>query len=376
MTIQKVLIVGMLDSIHLARWLKQFSSSDIQFLIFPSSHFRNIHPNLESLESPKFRIFGVRLFGRHSGYFDSLLTFRLINNRIGHTLRKMYLRFAIFLFQPTIIHAIEIQHAGYLMKPSKSSVAKKILTNWGSDIYYFQHFDYHKQKIVTALDWASHYSAECERDYELASSLGFSGNFLPRIPNAGGLDLEEGSLRCSDRDLILVKTYGGQFGAGEIAIRSLQKFVDEYPQLRVHFYSVTPDLEEKVRQTQLASQGRVTYSTLRKPLKHEELINMFRDARIYLGCSKSDGLSTSFLEAVCGGAYPIQTNTSCAQELVNEGVIGSIINLDEESVLDSLRKAHLNPDYLNAAQDANFAYARKRLSVDFVRNKAQKFYDI
>jgi glycosyltransferase involved in cell wall biosynthesis len=103
---------------------------------------------------------------------------------------------------------------------------------------------------------------------------------------------------------------------------------------------------------------------------------MFRDARIYLGCSKSDGLSTSFLEAVCGGAYPIQTNTSCAQELVNEGVIGSIINLDEESVLDALRKAHLDPDYLNAAQDANFAYARKKLSVDFVRNKAQKFYDI
>ena len=146
----------MLDSIHLARWLKQFSSSNVQFLIFPSSHFRTIHPNLVSLESSKFRIFGVRLFGRHSGYFDSLLTLRLVNNRIGHTLRKMYLRFAIFLFQPTIIHAIEIQHAGYLMKPGKSSVAKRILTNWGSDIYYFQHFDYHKQKIVIALDWATH----------------------------------------------------------------------------------------------------------------------------------------------------------------------------------------------------------------------------
>lgn len=376
MSIRKVLIVGMLDSIHLARWLKQFSSSDVQFLIFPSSHFRNIHPELVSLESPKFRIFGVQLFGRHSGYFDSFLTFRLINTRIGHTLRKMYLRFAIFLFQPTIIHAIEIQHAGYLMKLGKSSVAKRILTNWGSDIYYFQHFEYHKRKIVNALGWASHYSAECERDYELASSLGFSGNFLPRIPNAGGLDIEEGNLRCSDRNLILVKTYGGQFGAGEIAIRSIQKFVHEYPQLRVHFYSVTPDLEEKVRQTQLASQGRVTYSTLKKPLKHEELISMFRDARIYLGCSKSDGLSTSFLEAVCGGAYPIQTNTSCAQELVNEGVIGSVINLDEESVLVALRKAHLDPKYLNAAQDANFAYARKNFSVDFVRNRAQLFYDI
>ena len=206
--------------------------------------------------------------------------------------------------------------------------------------------------------------------------MGFSGKFLPRIPNAGGLDILEGNLRCSDRDLILVKTYGGQFGAGEIAIRSIQRFVHEFPQLRVHFYSVTPDLEEKVRQAQLTIQGRVTYSTLRKPLRHEELISMFRDARIYLGCSKSDGLSTSFLEAVCGGAYPIQTNTSCAQELVNEGAIGSIVNLDEKLVLEALRKAHLDPHYLNTAQDINFAYARKNLSIDFIRNRAQLFYDI
>jgi glycosyltransferase involved in cell wall biosynthesis len=376
MSTRRVLIVGMLDSIHLARWLEQFCSSDIQFLIFPSSHFRSVHQNLKLLESPKYRIFGYQLFRRYSGYFDSLLTFRFINIRIGQTFRKLYLKFAILRFQPTIIHAIEIQHAGYLMGSDTFDVPKRILTNWGSDIYFFQHFDYHKQQIISALDWATHYSAECKRDYELASSLGFSGNFLPRIPNAGGFDIVERNLRCSDRDLIIVKTYGGQFGAGEIAIRAIQRFINEFPRLRVHFYSVTPDLEKKVKQIQRSSQGRVTFSTVRKPLKHEELINKFRCARIYLGCSKSDGLSTSFLEAICFGAYPIQTNTSCAEELVNEGAMGSVINLDEESVLQAVRKAHLDPDQLNAAQDANFAYARNKLSVNFVTSRAQTFYDI
>lgn len=376
MSKQRVLVVGMVDSIHLARWLGQFTSSEIEFLIFPSTYYRNIHPNLGLLKYPQFRVFGYRLFRNFSGYFDSLLTFRIINSRIGEKLRKIFLSIAIAEFKPTIIHAIEIQHAGYLMYPSSFTTSKRILTNWGSDIYYFKNFENHRKRIVRAINWASHYSAECQRDYELASFFGFSGEFLPKIPNAGGFDLVESNLPCSERELILVKTYGGQFGAGEIAIRAIQRFIQEYPEMKVHFYSVTPDLVENVRHVQVKSQGKITFSTLREPLKHEELMELFQRTRIYLGCSKSDGLSTSFLQAVCSGAYPIQTNTSCAQELVDEGASGNIINLDEDTVLEALRKAHLDPVSLDASQKNNFGYARDKLSTEFVKNRAQMFYDI
>lgn len=376
MSKKKILIVGMVDSIHLARWLKQFSSSDIQFLVFPSNHYRSVHPNLKLLQSAQFRIFGYQSFRNLSGYFDSLLTLRFLNSRIGDKFRRFLLRFTIATFKPTIIHAIEIQHAGYLIEPINLPAVKRILTNWGSDIYYFQHFDDHKKKIISALNWATHYSAECERDYELASLWGFSGTFLPKIPNAGGFDIFESPFPCSDRKLILVKTYGGQFGAGDIAIRAIQRFIYEYPESRIHFYSVTPDLEDQVRKIEVRSQGMVTFSTLRKPLKHEELMTLFQNARIYLGCSKSDGLSTSFLQAVCTGSYPIQTNTSCAQELVDEGVAGSIIKVNEETVLDTLRQVHRDSALLDAAQKTNFTYARTNLSVDLIESRAKSFYDI
>ena len=65
-------------------------------------------------------------------------------------------------------------------------------------------------------------------------------------------------------------------------------------------------------------------------------MKLFERARIYIGCSRSDGLSTSFLQALCSGAYPIQTDTSCASELVDGGASGSIIPLDESSVLNTL----------------------------------------
>lgn len=376
MRTKKVLVVGMLDSIHLARWLEQFASTDVKFMIFPSTHYRRLHSKLEVLSDEQFKVFGRKLFRGFSGYLDSIITFRLISDRLGKVMRKCLLRFVTSFFDPDIIHAIEIQHAGYLMECRENYRTKNILTNWGSDIYYFQHFKNHREKISRALSWATHYSAECERDYELALDFNFSGVFLPRIPNAGGFSFIEKSTDCSSRELILVKTYGGEFGAGKIAIGAIQEFAKAEPNSRIHFYSVTSDLENSVQEIQKSGYGKITYSTLKEPLSHDELLEMFRNARIYVGCSKSDGLSTSFLEAICSGAYPIQTNTSCAQELIDEGAAGSIVNLDESSVINVLRQVYSDSSRLDLAQVQNYSYARTKLSSQRIENIAQTFYQI
>ena len=36
---RKILIIGMFDSIHLARWLSQFENEKIDFVLFPSKKF-------------------------------------------------------------------------------------------------------------------------------------------------------------------------------------------------------------------------------------------------------------------------------------------------------------------------------------------------
>jgi len=46
---KKVLVACMLDSIHAARWLTQFTDQKIDFLLFPSSPHRRGHPELERL---------------------------------------------------------------------------------------------------------------------------------------------------------------------------------------------------------------------------------------------------------------------------------------------------------------------------------------
>ena len=48
---KKILVVAMADSVHTARWLEQFEGAEYEFLLFPSSPHRRIHPKISRLLS-------------------------------------------------------------------------------------------------------------------------------------------------------------------------------------------------------------------------------------------------------------------------------------------------------------------------------------
>lgn len=371
---RRVLIIGMLNSIHIARWLRQFQEADLEIYLFPSTHFRFPHDQILRLNGPVINVLGLSFFGKYLGYVDTFVTFRFVNNQIGLTLRKLYLRIAILVIRPDIIHAIEIQHAGYLVSSLGRSVDRRILTNWGSDIYFFQHQPKHSRRIRSSLEWATDYSAECSRDYKLAQEFGFEGRNLPKIPNAGGFEPNSNLRKCSERNLIIVKSYGGEFGAGLIAIEAISLFLQEYQNFNVFFYSVTQDLLDPVQILQNRFPTLIDYATLEDSLPHEKLMEIFCQARVYLGCSRSDGLSTSFLQALCTGAYPIQTNTSCADELILDGAVGSVIPLDLNLILSAIKQIVFDEKSLDRAQELNAQFSESKLAASMISKLAQTYY--
>jgi hypothetical protein len=98
-------------------------------------------------------------------------------------------------------------------------------------------------------------------------------------------------------------------------------------------------------------------------------------ARIYIGASKSDGISTSFLEALCLGAYPIQSNTSCANEWINLGFSGSIIEPTTTEILNALKSNYDGTD-LNQKRIQNLISAKKHLDYNLIKSQALKFYGL
>jgi hypothetical protein len=381
---KKILIIGMFDSIHLARWLKQFEDKCVDFTLLPSKKYRHINPELNKLiksnKLANYYLVWPYKFNILSGYIDFAL--HKIGNILKIDFRKNISRNLLMKSNFDYVHALEIQGAGYLYSELPKDIIDRnrlILTNWGSDIYFFAKDEKHNEKISKIVSMASYYSAECERDYELLKNYNFNGEKLPCIPNGGGFSKEEiNSYKtlASKRNLILCKGYGGTFGEAQLVIPAIDDVLSKHKSITAFFYSVTVDIEKSVLLLKDKYGNRVNYSTVSNPLSRKNLLALFSEARVYIGCSKSDAISTSFLEALTYGAYPIQTNTSCANEWIIKGAFATLVGLDAAEINKELELVIKDDKLVNLAQTSNLIVAKKYLDENEIKKIAMKFYSL
>ena len=381
--VKKVLVVGMLDSIHLARWLKQFNNSEIQITILPSSRFRKLHHDIEVMLQNREIIFYKRNNGfsyRLSGYKD-FLQFEVLSRIFRYLSRAKSLGKYLKSNQVDIVHLIEIQHAGYLYLDAKiqNKTFNLIMTNYGSDIFYFNNSSLDKSKISRILKQSDFYSAECRRDYALAKELGFAGIELPLMPNAGGFKIEANESQkvpLEKRKSIYVKGYGGKFGLGGIALEVIAKILNNFDEVDAIVVSLTSDLEKQAKELSKKYRNRIKFYRIASPISQEDVLSILGNSIICIGASRSDGISTTFLEALISGAIPIQTNTSCASEWTDKGFFAKIVGPSKDEIYEAASSILTNPANFQSQSKNNMSLARLYLDTDQLSLTAQTFYQI
>ena len=377
---KRVLLVCMLDSIHSAHWIQRFSNSDVSIEVYPSQKFRHVHPKIvEQLNQSS----NIKLAGRSRlmplfvlGYKDFLIN-EFLSKLCRRNKRRESLQAHLDTGAFNFVHALEIQAAGYLSAElSLKSGTQLIVTNWGSDIYYFKDLPTDAALIRNLLQKTHRYSAECVRDYDLARNMGFAGLELPIIPNSGGNSYITTENTVQKEMLIVAKCYGGRFGRGDLAIKAVSRLLQSGSEFRIFFYSVSNEYEKEIVALQRIFPGQIDFSTIRRGKSHPELMDLFKRARIYLGCSTSDGISTSFLEALSHGVFPIQTNTSCANEWVEKGIHASLVSLDVDQISTELLSRSTNWKSLEKLVSHNFEVVQVLLDPASIQAKSQTFYHL
>jgi glycosyltransferase involved in cell wall biosynthesis len=105
------------------------------------------------------------------------------------------------------------------------------------------------------------------------------------------------------------------------------------------------------------------------------MLKHFAEARVYIGISLSDGISTSLLEAMATGCYPIQTNTSCAREWLVE-YSGSIVSPHNPALLSQLLVQILpNKELLDTAAISNVSLINLIGTSEIIERQAKLFYN-
>ena len=371
---KRILVICMYDSIHSARWLSQFQDQDIEFLLFPSSPHRKVHKNLKALVSgstkASYKLFPLsKLFG---------LPLWIADKFVDNWFRSTLVRSAIRSFKPQLLHAMELQNAGYIAAkamPSKST-AKLIATNWGSDIFWFQQFPKHRDRLKNLLSVADYYSCECNRDVALAKDLGFQGQVMPVIPNAGGFSKDLLSKQVpllTDRKVIAIKGYHGWVGRAKVALEAVEAMASDLKAHRLVVYSANRGTITLAKQIAKRTGLDITIFSKGK-LSHNQVLELFASAKIYVGLSLSDGISTSLLESMAMGAIPVQTATACCDEwFTDSGVKVTEITVEgvQKAILAGLKLAENQ-----AHSDRNREIIRTKADADDVAKIAQGFYNL
>lgn len=357
----KILFVAMSGSIHTVRWINQLKSQNWELYLFPSYDNRGVHKDLS----------GVKLCIPHRGFFLWLEKIGLshvskfvytkyvhfkINNFPGyyHKLLSNY----IAKIKPDVIHSLETQGGGYLVSETKTKYFENKNfpiwwhTNWGSDIFLFGRLSDHVERITKVLHNCDYYSCECARDKILAENLGFRGETLPIYPNTGGFDenfvkdVWSKSDITSKRKIIMLKGYQGWAGRALVGIRALERCGRILENYTLVIYSNYDGIDVSISSRLLSQNTGIKVLILPEDTPHSSILDFHSKARISIGLSISEGVSTSTLEAMAMGSFPIQSCTACVEEWYKDGISGFIVPPEDPEIIEKAIRSALTDDRL------------------------------
>jgi glycosyltransferase involved in cell wall biosynthesis len=371
---RKILIVGMSQSPHLHTWIEGLSESGLvrEVWLFPSD-FPTRRLRKSTIDVKEFPYF---FFGQTNKFVFKILD--ILTNRLW---RSFFLFRELQRIKPTHLHFHETQHGAYLYNsianhPKNTFSGKVILSTWGSDLIHYEKLEDHSKQIRKVMLWCHFLTSERNIDLEVAQRHGFKGTFLsPVYITIGNKSLELKERKPSSRSIVLIKGYEDNHGRALNALASIEIIAKQLDLTKFQFkvFSASRSVKTKVGGMRL-SLGLDIEVLPRMP--KSDLMKIYEEARIYLGLAISDGLSTSMVEAMSHGAFPIQSSNSSAPDFLLSGVTGGVVDpYDIEGISRQLMDALLSDDLVDLAAIANIEVLKTKYNWEMGIKKLVEVYE-
>ena len=385
----RILFVVRPPSVHSARWINQIAGCGWDLHVFGAFE-SPWHPDFENVTAYSY---ATRARNAGKSFQNKRLwplpvateRAKMLASRLPEhwSSRATWLARTIRWLKPDIVHSLEFQQAGYLTLKAralyKGQFPPWVVSNWGSDIYLYGPLAAHVEKIKGILAACDYYACECHRDVKLAREYGFTKTALPVLPIAGGFQVNHlAQYRqpgpTSARKIIALKGYQHWAGRALIGLRAVELCSE---QIKAGGYTVAVYLAEedvRIAAEHMALRTGIPLEIL-PPASHEEVLRLHGRSRVSIGLSISDGLSTSALEAMVMGAFPVQSNTSCLTELVRDGETALMVPAEEPAeVATAIRRALADDAMVDRAAELNMRLAAEQLDYSVIQPQVVEMY--
>lgn len=372
----KILFISM-PSIHAVRWIENLNglNHDLYwFDVLGKGELGTKLPLHQFINWKKRKIPYIK--GEHSlkrkfpFLYNSLQPFLEVtaNEKLAQILNEI---------QPDVVHSFEMQNCSYpiLETMQKFRKIKWLYSCWGSDLFYYKNMPNHILKIKSILNRINYLHTDCQRDYLIAKSLGFTGKHAGVIPGGAGYrlgKLENYKVSIEKRKIILIKGYENLFGRALNVIKAIKKSDINLNEYEIIVFGAHLGVQNYIKENNLDIKVHG-----RHDLSHLELIKLMGKSLIYIGNNISDGMPNTLLEAIVMGAFPLQSNPGgVTAEVITNGINGYLIENpnDEKAIATLILQVLKDPELLQSAFDSNKIIAKERLDYTVNQQKIVVLY--
>lgn len=392
--LHRLLLVGIPNSPHLHRWARMIARPDACIVIVPSIALSyELPPDIQQIGLSALTPWlsaGIYILRSEDALPASNRTDRsdsyrpLTHHFVSRALLLDPERLvdAIHAFQPQILHAHEVQMAGYVCLEAARRMGYRfpywIMSNWGSDTALYHKFPEHRERLEAVVRRAALYLPDCCRDYTIARRLGYRGPVLPVLPSSGGMNLEPllgvPKLPPRRRRTLLIKGYHNWAGRAMLILSAIALVRRQLAGVRIRIAAASPVIEAAARRLSLGTG--LDVSVLPYTGDHLEAMTRLAEARAVVGISISDGLPTTVLEAMATGAFPIQSSTACIGEWLQDGVGGLVVSPhDTRAIADAIVRAMTDDALVESAAQINLEVVQRRWSIATNARRAWEIYE-
>ena len=378
-----VFIVGFPDSVHTVRWIRMLLGTGIKVVLIP------VYKCPVAGDTVKVRT--VATADDLAGCSDTELAFfdfdSVTEDEISEIRQKTgyqpwrpwwlsqatmaeaaHLIVAVQRLRPRLVHTMVVQFGGYLALAAREYMGEEfpgwLLSNWGSDIYLYRMIPEHRERLRNIALLIDGYHAECVRDYAIIRQMGFRQFAFPAIPATGGEDFSAFPAlnefpRPSERRDIVIKGYHGWAGRSLHLLSAVHLAADTLRPFTIRITLASPEVRA-VAETMAKADGLNIVVEPYVP-DHMDALRRLGNARIVAGMGISDGISTTLLESMAVGAFPILGTTSCGNEWIASGKSGMLLSPhDVAGLADAFRRAATDDSLVDTAAVVNRRVVEKR----------------
>ena len=359
-------------SIHTIRWVSQLKASGHELYYFDvlDGGYIEKWDSIKQYTSWRYK------FGNFKGRYYLKKKFPRIHELFENNPEKKFEQI-LEEIKPDLVHSFALKQGClpiYNVMKRHHKLAW-LYSSWGNDIFNSKGKPTYKEDLEKVLARVDYMFADCHRDFVMAKGFGFKGEFLGVFPGGGGYNLKQIDSYIkpfNERNIILIKGYQGKLGRCIQVLQALSALKEELKNYKLIVFGSHQEVVDYILGNEFDKWSNFSYHT---SLTHEQVLELMGRAKIYIGNNISDGMPNTLLEAICSGAYPIQSNPGLATaEIINNengALIDDIENIDHISKV--ITKV-IDDEDLESGVDYNLNVVRTKLEYENVKREVLLAY--